>query len=80
MSRLQEVLLILGCAVVLWLEAPHAWNVFASDLGRAVEPAVARHVEKLPAKPGLFAIVPLASLPAFLWMRAGAKTTVAAAR
>lgn len=35
MTRRQQLSLVLGCALVLWLEGPHAWRVLAADLERA---------------------------------------------
>jgi len=78
-SRLQQTVLVLGCATLLWLETPRAWNVFAADLGRAIEPLAAVRVERPNASPVPFTFAPLASLPPMLWgLRAGASMAVVA--
>ena len=35
MTRAQQLTLLLGCALVAWLEAPRAWHVLEGDLERA---------------------------------------------
>lgn len=71
MSRAQHLVLVLGCAVVLVLEAPHAWSVAAADLGRvAQQDALAR--ARRPSSERLRVVAPLASLgPVLTLLRSG---------
>lgn len=72
MSRAQHLFLVLGCVVVLALEAPHAWSVAAADLGRVAEQEALAGARR-PAAERQLVVAPLASLgPVLTLLRSGA--------